>query len=84
MGDIVSSRGWQGVRCMGSLASLLRKPPLLAKQKAPKILPSVFLHLHDPRMHGGAPWWWRAKVAPGDAAFQLVVKLEVGRPRWGL
>lgn len=55
LGDIVSSGGWRGVRCMGSLASLLRKPPLLAKQKAPKILPSVFLHLHDPRMHGGRP-----------------------------
>lgn len=40
---------------MGSLASLLRKPPLLAKQKDPKILPSVFLHLHHPRMRGGRP-----------------------------
>lgn len=41
----------------GSLASLLRKPPLLAKQKASKILSSVFLHLHDLKMHGDAPWW---------------------------
>lgn len=41
----------------GPLPSLLRKPPLLDKQKAAKILPSVFPLLHDPRMRGDALWW---------------------------